>query len=97
VQDAYNWDPATEVPSLAADVLGVEGPLWTETLTSLPDLQYMAWPRMAELAEVGWTPQAQRNWSTFAPRLAAQAVAWKLLGINYYASPLVPWPENAAG
>lgn len=97
VQDAYNWDPATEVPGLAADVIGVEGPLWTETLTSLQDLQYMAWPRMAELAEVGWTPQVQRNWSTFAPRLAAQAAAWKLLGINYYASPLVPWPQNAAG
>ncbi len=97
VPDAYNWDPATEVPGLAADVIGVEGPLWTETLTSLPDLQYMAWPRMAELAEVGWTPQAQRNWSTFAPRLAAQGVAWKLLGINYYASPLVPWPANAVG
>ena len=97
VQDAYNWDPATEVPDLAADVIGVEGPLWTETLTSLPDLQYMAFPRMAELAEVGWTPQVQRNWSTFAPRLAAQAAAWKLLGINYYASPLVPWSENAGG
>jgi len=46
---------------------------------------------------VGWTPQVQRNWSTFAPRLAAQGAAWKLLGINYYTSPLVPWPENAAG
>ncbi|HEY3924029.1 MAG TPA: family 20 glycosylhydrolase [Acidothermaceae bacterium] len=97
VQDAYNWDPAAEVAGLAVDVIGIEGPLWTETLTSLPDLQYMAWPRMAELAEVGWTPQVQRNWSTFAPRLAAQAVAWKLLGINYYASPLVPWQENATG
>jgi hexosaminidase len=95
VQDAYNWDPATEVPGLAADVIGVEGPLWTETMTSLQDLQYMAWPRMAELAEVGWTPQVQRNWSTFAPRLAAQAATWKLLGIKYYASPLVPWSENA--
>jgi hexosaminidase len=71
--------------------------LWTETLKSLQDLQYMAFPRMAELAEVGWTPQVQRNWSTFAPRLAAQAGAWKLLGINYYASPLVPWPANAVG
>jgi hexosaminidase len=94
VEDAYNWDPATVVPGLAADVVGVEGPLWTETLTSLQDLQSMAWPRMAELAEVGWTPQAQRNWSTFAPRLAAQGAAWKLLGINYYASPLVPWGQN---
>jgi hexosaminidase len=97
VEDAYNWDPATVVPGLATDVIGVEGPLWTETLKSLPDLQYMAWPRMAELAEVGWTPQAQRNWSTFAPRLAAQSAAWKLLGINYYPSPLVPWPVNAVG
>jgi hexosaminidase len=91
VSDAYNWDPATVVPGVAADVIGVEGPLWTETLTSLQDLQYMTWPRMAELAEVGWTPQVQRNWSSFAPRLAAQGDAWTVLGINYYASPLVPW------
>jgi hexosaminidase len=97
VDDAYNWDPATVVPGLSADVIGVEGPLWTETLTSLQDLQYMAWPRMAELAEVGWTPQAQRNWSSFAPRLAVQGDAWKVLGINYYASPLVPLPQKAVG
>jgi hexosaminidase len=97
VEDAYNWDPATVVPGFAADVIGVEAPLWTETLISLQDLQYMAFPRIAELAEVGWTPQAQRNWSTFAPRLAAQGAAWKLLGINYYASPLVAWPANALG
>jgi len=93
--DAYDWDPSVLVSGASAAVIGVEGPLWSETLSSLADIEYMAWPRMAEVAEVAWTPQASRAWASFAPRLAAQGPAWKVLGVNFYASPKVAWP--AAG
>ncbi len=36
VEDAYDWDPATLIAGVSeADVLGVEAPLWTETLTDI--------------------------------------------------------------
>jgi hexosaminidase len=95
VTDAYNWDPSGYIPGIANDVIGVEGELWTETLSNLPDLQLFAWPRMAELAEVGWTPQDDRQWKTFMPRLAAQAPAWKAMKVKFYDSPLVRWPAGA--
>jgi hexosaminidase len=52
----------------------------------------MAYPRMAGVAEIGWTPQSGRNWNEYRLRLAAQADRWKELNVNFYRSPQVPWP-----
>ena len=60
------YSPASPRPAL----LGVEAPLWSETLVKLEDYEFMAFPRLAALAEVGWSPQASRNWETFRLRLA---------------------------
>jgi hexosaminidase len=90
VEDAYDWNPVDgEIPDSA--VLGVEAPLWSETISTMPELEYLAWPRMAGIAEIGWTPQAERAWSNYAPRLALQAPRWSALGVNFYRSPEVAW------
>lgn len=92
VRDGYDWDPATMAPGGAASaILGVEGPLWTETVARRADLDYLVFPRLAGIAEIGWTPQAQRDWEGYRLRLGAQAPRWTALGINFYRSPQVPW------
>jgi hexosaminidase len=92
VRDAYDWDPATAVPGVPESaLLGVEAPLWTETIATIRDVEYMAFPRLAALAEVGWSPAGQRQWEEFRTRLGAQAPHWSALGINFYRSPQVPW------
>lgn len=92
VQDAYGWDPATFIAGVTeSDVVGVEAPLWTETIKNLTAAQYMAFPRLPAIAEIGWTPAPLREWESFRLRLAAQAPRWHVLGINYYRSPQVPW------
>ena len=73
-------------------MLGIEAPLWAETLVKLEDYEYMAFPRLAALAEVGWSPQASRDWDTFRLRLAEHGPRLSALGVNYYRSPQVPWP-----
>jgi hexosaminidase len=89
---AYEWDPVTLIDGISErDVLGVEAPLWTETLSSWTDLAYMTLPRLPCIAEVGWSP-AGRSWSEYAPRLAAQAHHWSASGVPYHRSPEVPWP-----
>jgi hexosaminidase len=94
VRDAYEWDPATLYPSVGeGNVVGVEAPVWTETLATLGAVEYMAFPRLPAIAEVGWSPAGSRDWQGFRVRLAAQAPRWHLLGLNYYRSPQVPWPE----
>lgn len=92
VRDSYDWDPAAMVSGLAASaILGVEGPLWTETVARRADLDYLMFPRLAGIAEIGWTPQTGRRWDDYRLRLAAQADRWTALGINFYRSPHVPW------
>jgi hexosaminidase len=92
VRNAYNWDPTTVAPGVpAASVLGVEAPLWTETLGTVGDLEFMAFPRLPAIAEIGWSPQSTHDWNAFSVRLAAQAPLWDALGMNYYKSIQVPW------
>lgn len=92
VRDAYDWDPSTYLQNVPASaILGVEAPLWSETLDKAADFEFMAFPRMAAVAEIGWTPQAQRSWDDFRLRLAAHGPRLAALGVNFYRSPQVPW------
>ncbi|WP_308117607.1 beta-N-acetylhexosaminidase [Streptomyces anatolicus] len=95
VRRSYDWDPATYLKGAPADaVMGVEAPLWTETLSTSAHLEYMAFPRLPGIAELGWSPAATHDWERYKGRLAAQAPRWDALGIGYYRSPQVPWPAQ---
>ena len=88
----YNWNPATLSQTIREqDILGIEIPLWSETIRNITAAMYLAVPRVPTAAEVAWTPQAVRNWDDFRQRIAAHAPRWRLLGINYYPSSQIPW------
>ena len=92
VQDAYAWDPASQVSGVgAADVLGVEAPLWGETVQSVRDAEYLAFPRLIGIAEIGWSPVRGRSWREYRQRLGAQAPLLDALRVNFFRSPEVPW------
>ncbi|MGV9305302.1 beta-N-acetylhexosaminidase [Nonomuraea sp. NPDC003727] len=92
VGDSYAWDPATLVEGVTEkDILGVEAPLWTETLETPDALEYMAYPRLPGIAEIGWSPAAARSWEDYRGRLAAQAPRWQAQSVTFYRSPEVPW------
>jgi hexosaminidase len=89
---AYEWDPPKLVPGVGENaILGVEAPLWSETTTRMSDVEFLAFPRFVEVAEVAWSPQAARTWNEFRTRLAAQAPRWSALGINAYWWPKIDW------
>jgi hexosaminidase len=91
VPDAYNWDPATVVKEIPASaILGVEAPLWSETAANMRDVEWLAFPRLAAIAEIAWS-SGERQWAEFAGRLGAQAPRWTALGINFHRSANVPW------
>lgn len=94
VRTAYDWDPAMRIAGVReSSIVGIEAPLWAETLVTIADFEYMAFPRLAAVAEVAWSPQSSRDWEGFRQRLAAQASRWSALGINFYRSPQIPWRE----
>lgn len=84
---AYEWDPAEVIAGLGdAEILGVEAPLWTETVRDLADIDALAFPRIAAAAEAAWaapfgsTPE--RTWDSFRTRVAALAPLWARRGID---------------
>ncbi|CCH28620.1 beta-N-acetylhexosaminidase [Actinosynnema sp. NPDC047251] len=92
VEDAYDWNPGAYVQDLPESaVRGVEAPLWSETLTNSAEVEYMAFPRLPAIAELGWSPWSTHDWAKFKERLAAQGPRWKAQGVNFYPSPQVPW------
>lgn len=92
VRRAYDWEPGSYlegVPERA--VLGVEAPVWSETLVTRQDFEFMVFPRLLAVAELGWsTPQA-RGWEGFRARLAEHGPRLSALGVNFYRAPEVPW------
>ncbi len=92
VQESYSWDPAKQLDGVTeGQILGVETALWTETIRTRSDMEYMVFPRLLGCAEIGWSPAAGRDWSEYRIRLAEHGPrlsAWK---INFYRSPQVPW------
>ncbi|MFC9225145.1 beta-N-acetylhexosaminidase [Streptomyces hygroscopicus] len=94
-KQSYDWDPGAYIKDApASSVLGVEAPLWSETLLTSPQLEYMAFPRLPGIAELGWSPASTHDWSDYRARLAAQGPRWDALRIAYYHSPQIPWPSD---
>lgn len=85
VDSAYLWDPATFVPNVTdEDILGIEAPLWGETIRNLEDIDYLTFPRLPALAEVGWTAQNKRDYQDFLRRLKAHQIWLKEQGVGTY-------------
>jgi hexosaminidase len=87
VRDAYEWDPDAVIE--AAEVLGVEAALWTETTETRDDVDSMVFPRLPAVAEVGWS--ARRDWEDFRTRLAAHGPLLTELGVNFHRSKQIDW------
>jgi hexosaminidase len=92
IDKGYNWNPETLVPGIGkANILGIEAPVWTETITKMDELEYMVFPRLPGYAEIGWSAPADRNWTEYRVRLAGQEQRFKAHQIDYYPSKQVPW------
>ena len=75
------------------NIIGIEAPMWTETIVKLDDIEYMMFPRLPGVAEIGWTPSEMRSWDEYKYRLAKHERFFKVMDINYYPSKRVPWGE----
>jgi len=94
VDDGYTWDPENYSPAIKREnILGVEAPLWSETVTNRKEVEFMVFPRLPGYAEIGWSSPDVRDWEEYKVRLAAHGERFEALDINYYRSPLVPWKE----
>ena len=73
----YEWNPATHLPTVQESaILGVETPIWSETIATMGDLEFLAFPRLAAVAEVAWSPQSAQavDGVPWPPRRAGAAL-----------------------
>lgn len=68
---------------LQGKYMGVQANFWTEWVVEESVLQYLMLPRLAAVAEAGWTPQQSRNFDDFVRRLQAEAQYYQKRGLNY--------------
>lgn len=95
VRDSYDWDPATAVEGAPASATyGVATALWGETVDTNRQMDYLTFPRLPAVAEVGWSAAKTHDWPSFRERLAAQGPRWDAQQIYYYHSSQVPWPNK---
>jgi hexosaminidase len=74
-------------------IVGLEAPLWSELLVTLANVEYMAFPRIAGYAEIGWSPVTApgRAWDEYKVRIGGQGPRLRELGVGYYVSTEIPW------
>ena len=71
--------------------LGMAAAIWCETITNFRDLQFLLMPRLAGVAEKGWSKVENTHWDEYKVRLGAQAPLWEKADWNYFKSSLVDW------
>ena len=90
VDTAYGWDPAAVIGDVGdVRIAGVEAPLWTEKVVTFDQIEYLCFPRLACLGEVGWTAQHLRGWDGFRPRLAVNTDRLATIGVQVFRSSLL--------
>ena len=94
VDTSYVWNLETYVKQIQKDhILGEEAPLWSETISNIEELEYLAFPRVIGYAELSWSPEENRDWEDFKVRLANQTPYLEMMNVAYYPSPKIDWVQ----
>lgn len=85
MKKVYDFDIVPD--SLSAEeaslIIGVEGCMWTEYEPTAWKVEYFLFPRLAAVAENGWTAEECRDWDDFVDRMLRQLDRYDLWGIRY--------------
>ncbi|HEY0802655.1 MAG TPA: family 20 glycosylhydrolase [Steroidobacteraceae bacterium] len=83
LEDVYRFEPHDSQLSEIQQrrILGLQADLWTEHMQTEQRVEWMALPRAAALAEVGWSAQ-QRSWSDFLRRLLPMSARYRAFGLH---------------
>jgi hexosaminidase len=92
LKDIYGYEPvpASLTPEQRAHILGLQANAFTEHMRTDDRLEKMTFPRLVAVAESGWTPEARRDWNSFAARLPAESARLDVLGVAHDTVPYEP-------
>ncbi len=86
LEKVYSYNPTfvAENPSQEKQILGTQGQLWAEYLKDMKKVEYVAFPRVAALAEVAWTPLDRKNYEDFIRRLVGVMKQYDGGNLNHF-------------
>ena len=85
VKQVFDWEPLKDFATKDLDnVLGIQGQLWSETITDKDYFDKMINPRLATLAEIAWCSKAKRPWAQFRSSLLHNLDYLSKLGWNFH-------------
>jgi hexosaminidase len=92
LKDVYDFDaaPAALTPAQRGHILGLQATAFTEHMRTDERVETMTFPRLIAVAENGWTPEAGRDWNSFAARLPAEMARLDALGVAHDTVPYEP-------
>ncbi|RNA62771.1 beta-N-acetylhexosaminidase [Chryseobacterium nematophagum] len=85
LEKVYSYNPIpTELNEKEAKyILGVQANLWTEYILDFKHVQYMIFPRLMALSEVGWGTSDAKDYKEFEGRVINQFKRLDKMGVNY--------------
>ncbi|MBR3878208.1 MAG: beta-N-acetylhexosaminidase [Bacteroidaceae bacterium] len=85
LEKVYSYNPTDGLKEEQAKLIyGVQGNLWVEYIPTEELVEYMIYPRILAIAEIGWSNPAARDYSEFRQR-AVKSVEWlKANGYNAF-------------
>jgi hexosaminidase len=98
IAETFDWDPAEILGPNArlVNLAGVGAAIWTETIKDFTDLTFMLLPRLAGIAEKGWSAARVPSWADHRARLAAHGPLWSHDGLTYFKSSIVDWAPDTS-
>ena len=83
--EIHSWKPLKDVEKNYHNlILGVQGQLWSETITKPEYIDTLINPRLACLSEVAWCSDNRRGWAEFKPTLLHNMKILGKLGWKYH-------------
>ncbi len=89
LRDVYEFEPVPDVldAERRKHILGLQANVWTEHMRTWERVQHAIFPRIAAVAETGWTTRANKDYAAFLARMPAQLQRYRALGIDYATTP----------
>ena len=85
LRHVYKYDPLEGIaPEFHHHILGLQGNLWCELIPYAAHAEYMLYPRAFAIAEIGWTPQEQREFFAFRERCLTMITIFRKMGYNTF-------------
>ena len=83
VKNIFDWDPAQNIEN-EEFIKGIQGQLWSETITDKKFIDKMINPRLATLSEIAWKGKILRSWIHFRSTLLNTVKFLEKLGWSHH-------------